>query len=91
MRLYNLQTFPKHDFLLSLKNKQKYITTANTRSYKKFKNLNGIFFLEIYFATLYFALRIVFDQFVITKKNHVIGRTNLGNFSFFLFLVIIPN
>ena len=65
MQLYNLQTFPKHDFLLSLKNKQKYITTANTRSYK---NLNGIFFLEIYFATLYFALTIVFDQFVITKK-----------------------
>ena len=68
MRLCNLQTFPKHDYVLSLKNKQKFITTANTRSYKKFKNLNGIFFLEINFVTLYFALTIVFDQFVVTKK-----------------------
>ena len=68
MRLYNLQKFPKHDYLLSLKNKQKYITTTNTRSYKKLKNLNGIFFLEINFATLYFALTIVFYQFVVTKK-----------------------
>ena len=68
MRLYNLQTFSKHDFLLSFKNKQKHITTAFTLSYKKFKNLNGIFFLVINFATLYFALTIVFYQFVVTKK-----------------------
>ena len=69
MRIYNLA---KHDFLLSLVNKQKHFTTANTSSSKKFKNLNDIFFLKIYFATLYFALTIVFDQFVITKINHVI-------------------
>ena len=71
MQLYNLQTFPKHDFLLSLKNKQKHITTANTLSYKKFKNLNNIFFLVIKFATLYFALTNVFDQFLVTKNSHV--------------------
>ena len=65
MRLFNLQTFPEHDFLLSLKNKQKHFTKANTSSQK---NLNGIFFLEINFATLYFALTIVFYQFVVTKK-----------------------
>ena len=72
MRLYSLQTFPKHDFLLSLKNKQKHITTAFTLAYKKLKNLNGIFFLVINFVTLYFALKIVFDQFVVTKNNYVI-------------------
>ena len=72
MRLYNLRTFPKHDFLLSLKKKQKHFTTANTSSSKKIKNLNGIFFLVINFATLYFALKLVFDQFVVTKNNQVI-------------------
>ena len=72
MRLYNLQIFPKHDILLSLKNKQKHFTTANTNSKKKFKNLYGIFFLIINFFTLYFALIFVFDQFVVTKNTHVI-------------------
>ena len=67
-----IQTFPKHDFLLSLKNKQKHFTTANTSSSKKFKNLNGIFFIVINLTTLYFALTIVFDQFVVTKNNHVL-------------------
>ena len=92
MRFYNLRTFPKHDFLLSLKNKQKHFTTANTSSSKKLKDLNGINFLVTNFATLYFALTIVFDQFVVTKNNHVIGRTNLSNLSFFfLFHVLITN
>ena len=71
MRLYNLQTFPKHDFMLSLKNKQLTFTTANTNSLKKFKNLNGIFFLIVNFATLYFAVTFVFDQFVVTKNSYV--------------------
>ena len=62
--------------MLSLKNKQKHFTTPNTGSSKKFKNLNGIFFLVIYFATLnfndftdfYFATLYVFDQFVVIEK-----------------------
>ena len=55
-----------------LKNKQKHFTIANTNSSKKSKNLNGIFFLVINCATLYFALTTVFDQFVVTKNNQVI-------------------
>ena len=72
MRLYNLQKFPKHEFLLSLKNKQKYFTSASTSSSKKIKSLNHIFFLIINFATLYFALKFVLDQFVVTENNFVI-------------------
>ena len=41
-------------------------------SSKKIKNLHDIFFLVVKLATLYFALTIVFDQFEVTKNNHVI-------------------
>ena len=69
MRLYHLQIFPKQNFLLLLKNKQNNLL-SQTQVLRK--NLNGIFFLVINFATLCFTLTIVFDQLVVTKNNHVI-------------------
>ena len=71
MRLYNLQTFTKHGFLLSLKNNKNIFLPTTQVLQKKSKNLNGILFLVNNFDTLYFDLTIVFGQLVVTKNNHL--------------------